>query len=343
MGFSCTFTGKNTASATILGNKNRSIPMNYWWILILVTLLAACRPNRKETAISKMQVACSAHRFDEAFARALPTDLPQLKKTYPYLFSNRYSDSVWVDYMNNPFQKEISQEVQQMFPDFKEEQAALCSLFQHIVYYFPHFEPPKIVTITAELDATMNMVYADSLLLISLDAYLGKDHRFYREIPRYLKKNYTRGQIVVDAAEEIAKSRVPYPEERTFLSQLIYQGKILYLKQLWLPGVPDAQKMGYTETEYTWVKANEGYIWRYFVERDMLFSADGTLKERFIEPAPFSKFYLEIDSESPGMTGRYIGWQIVQAYMKNNDVSLQKMLMGAAEDIFRSAAYKPEK
>jgi hypothetical protein len=30
----------------------------------------------------------------------------------------------------------------------------------------------------------------------------------------------------------------------------------------------------------------------------------------------FSKFYLEIDNESPGQVGGWIGWQIVRSYMK---------------------------
>jgi hypothetical protein len=34
-------------------------------------------------------------------------------------------------------------------------------------------------------------------------------------------------------------------------------------------------------------------------------------------PAPFSKFYLEIDNDSPGRIGAWIGWQMVRSYMKN--------------------------
>jgi hypothetical protein len=57
------------------------------------------------------------------------------------------------------------------------------------------------------------------------------------------------------------------------------------------------------------------YIWRYFIDKQLLYSDDQKLIPRFINPAPFSKFYLEIDNESPGKV-ELIGWQIVNSYEK---------------------------
>jgi hypothetical protein len=67
-----------------------------------------------------------------------------------------------------------------------------------------------------------------------------------------------------------------------------------------------------------------------------LYSDDQKLIPRFINPAPFSKFYLEIDNESPGKVGD-IGWQIVNSYMKNNEVSLQQLLRTNAQEIFEKS------
>ena len=58
----------------------------------------------------------------------------------------------------------------------------------------------------------------------------------------------------------------------------------------------------------------------------MLFSTDSKLPSRFINPAPFSKFNLELDGESPGRLGQYIGWQIVRAYANRSDASLKEIL-----------------
>jgi uncharacterized protein YjaZ len=59
--------------------------------------------------------------------------------------------------------------------------------------------------------------------------------------------------------------------------------------------------------------------------------------------APFSKFYIDIDKESPGRIGVWLGWQIVRSYMNNNEVTLQQLLQTNAEEIFNKSKYKPKK
>jgi len=65
---------------------------------------------------------------------------------------------------------------------------------------------------------------------------------------------------------------------------------------------------------------------------------------RFIYPAPFSKFYLELDSQSPGQIGKFIGLRIVQAYAERNpDTPLVKLLTLSSEELFNKSLYKPKK
>jgi uncharacterized protein YjaZ len=125
---------------------------------------------------------------------------------------------------------------------------------------------------------------------------------------------------------------------------MIYFGKQLYFKDLMIPFKTEAQRIGYTEAQLKWAFSNESYIWRYFIERELLFSTDSKLPGRFITPAPFSKFYLEgIDTESPGRLGQYMGWQIVRAYMQQNKVSLKDLLKADSEEIFNNSKFKPRK
>ena len=75
----------------------------------------------------------------------------------------------------------------------------------------------------------------------------------------------------------------------------------------------------------------------------MLYSDDQKLIPRFVNPAPFSKFYLEIDNESPGQVGAWVGWQMVRSFMKNNDIPLSDMLKMNAKELFEKSKYKPKK
>jgi uncharacterized protein YjaZ len=84
-------------------------------------------------------------------------------------------------------------------------------------------------------------------------------------------------------------------------------------------------------------------MWRYFIENELLYDNDQKLNNRFINPAPFSKFYLEIDNESPGRVGAWVGWQIVRSYMKNNEVPLPELLKMSPKEIFEKSKYKPKK
>ena len=147
-----------------------------------------------------------------------------------------------------------------------------------------------------------------------------------------------------DVADNFAKKVVPRLNDRTLLSDMIYYGKILYLKDKLMPSVSDAVKMGYTQDQYDWAEVNEEPIWRNFVEQEHLYSTDRELQLRFIEPAPFSKFGLElIDNESPGRIGQYVGWQIVRAFMNKNEITVQQLLKIPAEEIFKKSSFKPRK
>jgi hypothetical protein len=192
------------------------------------------------------------------------------------------------------------------------------------------------------MDYQNKAIYADSLVVISLDLYLGKNHKFY-EFPEYLKQNFEENQIMPDIVSSFAATKIPNVSDKTLLSQMIYAGKELYLKDVLLPKSTDAEKIGYTPEQITWCQENESYMWRYFMEDKLLYSTDSKLPNRFINVAPFSKFYLEIDNESPGRVGTWVGWQIVRSFMNNNDVTLQQVLQIDPMELFQKSKYKPKK
>ena len=181
------------------------------------------------------------------------------------------------------------------------------------------------------------------MTLISLDTYLGKDHRFYEVFDSYLLNDFEPMQITSDVAESFITSQLPMVKDRQFLAQMIYYGKIMYAKDLLIPNESDAVKIGYTPEQITWCEENEPQMWMYFIENKLLFDSNSKLYGRFLQKAPFSKFYLDLDAESPGRVGVWIGWQIVRSYMKNNNVTLQELFATNANEIFDNSKYKPKK
>jgi gliding motility-associated lipoprotein GldB len=314
------------------------------FLLVVLFILAGCTEDRRIAAeIEEIPVRLKIGRFDQAFANAGPSDLRELKSQYPYLFPPQYSDSVWLAKMDDSIQRELQAEVQKAFPDFDDIRDQLQLFYKHVLYYVPREEVPMVVTVTSDVDYRNRIILTDSLLLIGLDNYLGTDHRFYRGIDRYIASDLDRQYLISDVAGAFAKKVNPLPRERSFLAQMLYYGRELYLKDRLLPLLTDEQKIGYSDEELQWARENEEQIWRYFIERELLYSTDAELGPRFLEPAPFSKFRLELDNESPGRLGRYLGWQIVRTFMSAEEISLGQMLHLPAEELFRRSNYKPKK
>ena len=148
---------------------------------------------------------------------------------------------------------------------------------------------------------------------------------------------------MVDLADKYASKMINQPVREIFLDELIYQGKKMYLKDLWLPKSEEYSRIGYTADELNWAEDNEFYIWQYFIENEILYDNNSKLYDRFIARGPFSRFNLQLDSESPSSLGIYIGWKIVKSFMKNNDIKLVNMLQSDSQYIFKNAKFKPKK
>jgi gliding motility-associated lipoprotein GldB len=313
-------------------------------VIFIVSLNFSCENESKlKNEISKIDINVNIERFDQLFAEITPSSLPHLKEEYPFMFSKNYNDSLWIARIKDTLQQQLNAEVDNAFPDsnlFKDE---IESLFQYLKYYYKTFKTPRIITVTSDVDYRNKTIVTDSILLIALDTYLGTDHEFYEGMQRYLKQNFKPSQIVPDLASQYAEQHIFQTRRKSFLDEMIYFGKVLYFKDAMIPFKEDEEKIGYTKAQLDWAITNESYIWRFFVEKELLFDSSPKLVQRFINPAPFSKFNLELDGESPGRLGQFIGWQIVRAYMKNNDVTLQQMLRTNAEDIFNDSRFKPRK
>ncbi|MCX2838008.1 gliding motility lipoprotein GldB [Salinimicrobium sp. MT39] len=310
---------------------------------LFASLLSCAENDSKEKEITAIPIDLELKRFDQRFANATADSLPALKKEFSFLFPRQYPDILWVQKMEDTIQLELNEAVATQFPDLRETEDELEQLFQHIKYYFPQRNIPKVITLTSDVDYRNQVVWADSLLLVALDTYLGMDHPLYTGVQDYIKKEMQKDQIAVDAAGAFAQTVVPGPSSRSFLAHMVYYGKMLYLKDILLPFKTDAEKMTYLPEEFSWAQANEDQIWRYFVERELLYSSDSDLQTRFLYPAPFSKFFLELDAEAPPRLGQFLGWQIVQQFMEKKDVSVKEMIETDAETIFKKSKYKPRK
>ena len=311
-------------------------------LCLFISVSSCDRKSALQKEIQAITMEVSVERFDQVFMKIKAENLAYLKIPYPFLFPNQTPDSVFIKRTQDPIQKLIQASVDSVFVNFESTELDLRSLYKHIKYYNPSLKKPRLITVYSDIDYRNKVIVTDSIVLICIDNYLGAKHEFYDGFYSYIKKNMKKDQIVMDLADNYAARWINSSRRNTFLEELVYQGKKLYLKDLWVPSADDHIKIGYTEDEFQWAEDNEFYIWQYFIENELLYSNELKLLTRFINPGPFSRFNLELDSESPGSIGRYIGWKIIRSYVKNNNTSLLQMLQMDAQSIFNKAKFKPK-
>jgi len=324
-------------------------PVNYWlrvfYILAFAKALTSCNSsNSIEKEIANIPINAEMHLFHQEFAEADSSDLQKLRRSYPVLISERVADSIFIAKMTgrDTIQNILENEVEKAQFDYDKIENDIKDVMRHVSYYFPDFKETDIITFISEVEYDYQVVPRKDGLYIAIDTYLGSDSELYLGINKYIRNQLKIEKLPADVALAYAKLFVPKSMERSLLENMVYHGKLHYLQKQFVPELEEELLFGYTKEKYDFTVSNEQQMWRYLIDEELLYDTDSSLLTRFILPAPFSKFYLEVDQQTPGGVGRYLGYRIVEAYVENNTVSIDAMLATPAEELFKNSKYKPE-
>ncbi|MCH7397683.1 gliding motility lipoprotein GldB [Belliella sp. DSM 107340] len=235
--------------------------------------------------------------------------------------------------------QELYSEVKKNYTDVNQLEIDLNNAFAYIKYYFPDFKIPKVYTF---LSGFSNDLYiSDDMIVIGLDYFLPKEHRFQpEELPRYIADRYERDYIVPMIVTAISsKYNKVDPNQNSLLAEMIFYGKAYHFTKAILPCTPDDYIIGYTSEEVASCFANEKFIWSHFIENDLLYITNPFEIRQYTGEAPATDV---VSPDAPGRIGRWLGWNIVDDYRINQDVPLDVLMENQdAELIFRQSGYKP--
>ncbi|MCY4161675.1 MAG: gliding motility lipoprotein GldB [Flavobacteriaceae bacterium] len=299
--------------------------------------------SRKERIINQIEVPFELIRFDQKFRDTTNFSIETLKQQYPYLFHVSVSDSIWEAKRTDEWFLKHQSQVNQIYQQTNDIEKELRSLFQHIKYFFPKTQiPSKVIGLTNEVDYETKVVYLDSIVLIALDSFLGHENELYQGIHNYMRPFMSQEYLVSSVAKEIANKMVKPIQSRNFISKMIHRGKVLHVTETLLPKTPLKILFEYTDEQYQWAKQYEKLSWYYFIEKKLLYRTDMDLSKRFLHNAPYSKFYLEIDSDSSPRIGEYLGYQIVKSFIRKfPETTLGEIIEMKEEELFILSNYKP--
>lgn len=319
----------------------------------------SCGTHPLDIDVSHIEIPpVKIQRFEKDFfslrADGIENQLQKLQKKYPK-FAELFIQNVIcprgidsscipeiIRFIIDKDMQEAYKTCQLKFTDLTFAETAIEEVFRRYKYYFPNKNLPELYSMMSGFN--YSIATSDSAFAIGLEMYLGQGSRFYKllQIPAYKQFSMQKEFIVSDLVRAWMMKEFPKTDKSgTLLSEMIYQGKLLYLADAMMPQAHDSIKIRFTSDQLEWCKNHEADMWAYLIKNEFLYSTQLEVISKFTNEAPFTTGFVK---KSPGRTGVWLGWQIVRKYMKENpDVSLlQLMNQNNSQIILSQSKYKPE-
>jgi hypothetical protein len=330
-------------------------------LLSVSVLMISCKRNHYKVNVSSIDVNIKIKRLEQDLFTLNPDQVipkvPFLKEKYDgflQLFSyvintGNINESSFGDFLLRFCSDKQNNEVYALtikkYPDVASIESGLTDAFRHYRYYFPKRQVPGVFTCITGFNNSI--ITGDSLLGISLDRYLGADCKFYPHlnIYKYIADRMTPDYIVADCmygwgTTEWDFSAMKYPADN-LLAEIIHDGKLKYFEKCMLPETPDEIIFGFTPDQNKFCRNNEGQMWLYLVEHNLLFTTDQFTIRKLTGEAPFTSYFTK---ESPGRAAIWLGFRIIESYMsKNPKITLGDMMNDTnVQGILEKAKYSPQ-
>ncbi len=299
----------------------------------------------------KAKVAIKIVRLErEMFAIKTKEDVSVFLNSHP-LFVKKYleipnaaNDPVFIQELysmyTNPALKEFYNEHEKFYGDFSDIKLQLDDLFSYVKYYYPNYYVPEINTLVTGFRFDRDFTFSDSLIVIGTDYFLGKNAKFRPQFFDYMLARYEKPYMLPMMGLAISSKFNEFDDkDETMIAEMIHYGKAHYFLERIMPELADSINIQYTGKEMIEVDQNADVIWGHFVEHKLIFDTNHKVKQRYLGESPK---VVAIGDNCPGRIGRWLGWQIVRKYMKENPtVTLQQLMKDKnAQEIFKKSKFK---
>lgn len=331
-------------------------------ILFAGALVAGCNAGPKTPDVSHIPIQVKIERFDELFFRIdtnnVSTGIKLLNDRYPDFVPTYFSQILGLGpfsdtstalaagvhrFVTNKDFRALQDSVEAHFKNIAPVEKELTQAFRLTRHYLPYFKAPKVVSFISAI-GNYGAVTIDSLVGIGLDMHMGADFPVYRMIPDYpdyIVRKFTPEYIPVNVMKVLQQHYVPPRNDGTKLVEHFMDlGIQQYFLEKVLPETPEHIRLGYTKEQLDFCNENEQMVWQYFVQNKLLYAADWQVVTRYTGEGPSTQ---GLPGEAPGQIGAFVGYRIVQAFMKKHpEFTLEKLVnTQQVTAIFNEAKYRP--
>ncbi len=327
-------------------------------IVSAIILLASCKKDKDECTFipdtNNIKIDLQIEQLQDSFLNiSSKTKLVLLLTRHPEIRDHIFrraeypDDSLFINEIynrfNNPHLDTIATETKRVFGDGAVLKDEFAQAFANLKYYYPDFNPPKIKTLISGLDT--DLLVTDSLIIVSLDFYLGKGTKYRPKVYDYLLRQYEKENIVPSCLLIYGiNSRFNKTDlaDKTVLADMIAYGKSFYFAKHMLPCKADSVFIWYGADDIKGARENQDLIWARLIEDQVLYATNHIVKQKYLGERPKT---IEVGEKCPGRIGQWIGWQIVNKYGETHSQETLPTIMNLsnADKLFKASGYKPKK
>lgn len=330
------------------------------WLCVI--LLIGCNNKKNIPDVSGINADIQIERFDQALFSTdtinLSAGLEKLQNQFPDFYADFMQEILGVSgapgdsntlnvtraFLNGYASVFDSVALKYQKTDWLQKE--LQKGFQFVKYYFPKYEPGKIILFLGPFDSP-GVAATQYGFAVGLQQFAGKDFSVYQTpqmqemFPLYISRRFSPEYITANCMKAVIQDLFPDQSPgKPLIEQMVEKGKQWWLLDKILPQTPDSIKTGYTALQLKWCKENEGLIWSDIVRNEDLNSLNPTVIQTYIGEGPFTQGFSQ--EYSPGNLGQWLGWQIVKKFVsKNSDLTPDEVMKTPARKILEEAKYKP--
>jgi len=331
------------------------------WIVAAISVLAiqSCKQNRFDSVKPTKEIdPVPIIRFEKDLFSTAPESIEsgysELAKKYPN-FSKLFTEGIirigksdstdfyryLKMFITDTMVQKASRMVSKTFPSNASFEDEVRDAFARYATFFPQKAIPRVYTFISGYN--LSLAVDDSLVAVGLDRYLGKNTTQYSllGIPLYQQYKMQPAKIPSDIMRAWLYSVFPFHDSlNNLLSNMIYEGQIMYLTKRMLPHQQDSLIFGFTPQQYSWCLKNEKAMWIHLIENKLLFTTNTVDINKMVNDAPFTSGFPQ---ESPGRAVVWIGYRIVERFMERNEnIDLSGLMnINDYQEILNKSRYKP--
>lgn len=328
-------------------------------VLLIVGLFASCTDSRWKTDTSSIEYSGEILRLDRdlfAYESGISQEeLLALNGKYGDFLNTYMVEVMQLGVVENPMTanlysrfladvewQELQEIINKKHPNLKKESAELENAFKRYAVLFQETELPQITAFNSGFN--VGIIPNATNLGIGLEWYCGNDLEILNRLPPDLFPQYKRDKMMPEFMTINALKGWLYFKYQdaengdNLLNRMAFAGKLNYLAAALMENTSDRVVLNYTDEQIKWCKRQEYEIWKFFLEKELIFSHEGMEVDKMMNDGPFTP---GMPPESPGGVGNYIGYQMVKSYMDKNKTLTLVDLINMKNDRELLNSYKP--